>query len=190
MATFTTDHFTIRRKFLKVFGASFHVNDKNNELIGFSKQKAFKLREDIRVYTDESATEEVLLVRARQVIDFSAAYDIVDPTTNEKVGAAQRKGFSSMLRDSWELLDANDNPIGKLQEDSMFLATLRRFLTNIIPQTFRLDPDDGPPVVFKQRLNPVIYKLDVTIPSDNTVDRRALFGLAVLLAAIEGKQGR
>ena len=44
----------------------------------FSEQKMFRLREDIRVYSDESKSQEVLSIKARQILDFSAAYDVVD----------------------------------------------------------------------------------------------------------------
>ncbi len=181
------DRYLIRRKVLKIFGSSFHVYD-GNEVVGFSHQKAFKLKEDIRVYTDESATQELLHISARQIVDFSSAYDIIDSQSGQKVGAARRKGLRSVARDSWELLDENDQPIGQLQEDSLGMALLRRFLSNLIPQTFHLDTASGAPVVFKQRFNPFIYKLEVEIPPDADLDRRLVFGTAVLIAAIEGRQ--
>ena len=46
--------FYIRRKVLKIFGGSFHVYDARDNLVFFSSQKAFKLKEDIRVFSDES----------------------------------------------------------------------------------------------------------------------------------------
>ncbi|MEN8151593.1 MAG: hypothetical protein ABFS86_17390 [Planctomycetota bacterium] len=184
---FELDRYLIRRKVLKIFGQSFHVYD-GDRVVGFSKLKAFKLKEDIRVYASESMGTELLHIHARQIIDFHAAYDILDSETGEKVGAARRKGFSSMVRDSWELLDANDQPIAKLQEDSMMMAMVRRFLSNLVPQTFHLDDGGGQPVKFKQRFNPFIFKLDVDIPSSCGIDRRLIFGAAVLIAAIEGRQ--
>jgi len=50
-------------------------------------------------------------------------------------------------------------------------------------------PGSRAPVVFKQHFNPFVYKLDVTIPQGCTLDRRSIFGLAVLICAIEGRQG-
>ena len=43
---------------------------------------------------------------------------------------------------------------------------------NLILQTFH--PDGG--ATFKQRFNPVIYKLNVSVDRDATVDRRPRFG--------------
>ena len=184
---FELDRYMIRRKVLKIFGQSFHVYD-GDRVVGFSKLKAFKLKEDIRVFTDDSMRTELLHIHARQIIDFHAAYDIIDSESGEKVGAARRKGFSSMVRDSWEVLDAEDRPLGQLKEDSVGMAIVRRFLTNLIPQTFNLDTGSGRPIRFKQRFNPFIFKLDVTIPKGAELDRRLVFGAAVLIAAIEGRQ--
>jgi hypothetical protein len=38
--------FTIRRKVLTLLGAKFHIYNAQGDLIGFSRQKAFKLKED------------------------------------------------------------------------------------------------------------------------------------------------
>jgi hypothetical protein len=186
---FTADRYTIRRKVLKIFGASFHVLTEEGTVIGFSKQAAFRLREDIRVYASEAMQEELVAIRARQIVDFSAAYDVVDSVAGRKVGAARRKGFSSILRDAWEILDENDRPIATVREDSTALALVRRFLVNLIPQSFHMRGPDGTDyATIKQRFNPFIYKLDVTNEPGSPVDKRLVFAAAVLIAAVEGRQ--
>ncbi len=132
--------YTIRRKVFTFLTSKFHIYDPNDKLVGFSEQKAFKLREDIRIYSDEAKTDERVIIKARQIIDFGAAYDVVDAQTKEKVGALKRKGFASIVRDSWVVMDAEDQEIGKIQEDSVSLALIRRFipLGNWIPQKYHL----------------------------------------------------
>jgi uncharacterized protein YxjI len=180
--------YRLRRKVLKLFGASFHVYD-GDTIVAVCKQKAFKLREDIRLYRDEEQTQELMLIRARQIVDFSACYDIVDSETQQKVGAMRRRGLKSILRDSWEMLDAKDAPIGKVEEDSMAMAMLRRLLSNLVPQRFQLQTGNGTQAMFRQRWNPFVYSLEVSMPRGAAVDPRLVFGAAVLLAAIEGRQG-
>jgi len=182
--------YTIRRQVFKLFGAAFHVYDGDGQLVGYSKQKAFKLKEDIRVYTDESMSTELLTIQARAIIDFSAAYDILDAQTGERVGAARRKGWSSIVRDSWELLDASETPVAKIQEDSMMMALMRRFLSNLIPQNFNVTSDAGQEFAeYRQHFNPFVYRLTVTINPDSTIDPRLILGGAILISAIEGRQG-
>lgn len=186
---FDLDRFLVRRKVFRILGAGFHVYDAKGNVVGFSEQKAFRLKEDIRLFTDDSKSKELLTIRARQIIDFSAAYDVVDTAEGRKVGAARRKGWSSILRDSWELLDENDRPIAHLQEDSAGLALVRRFLTNLIPQGYHLRESGGQQVAtMRQRFNPFVFKLDVEIARECPVDRRLVLATAILLAAIEGRQ--
>ncbi len=186
---FDLAEYTIRRKVLKIFGASFHIYDPAGNVVGFSKQKAFKLKEDIRVYSDASMAEELLTVKARQVIDFSAAYDIVDAGESRKVGAARRKGFASIIQDSWEILDEDDRTVAKVREDSLALALVRRFLSNLVPQKFVVEREGGGrEAELRVRFNPFIYKLDVRVDPDANLDRRLILGAAILVSAIEGRQ--
>jgi hypothetical protein len=157
----------------------------------FSEQKMFKLREDIRVFADENKSQEVLQIKARQIIDFSAAYDVVDSAYNQKVGALRRKGMKSILRDEWEVLDANDQVIGFLFEDSMGRAMLRRLLLgSLLPQDYDLTVREQRVADFKQRFNPFRYELDVDFSLDpaKALDRRVGLAAGILLAAIEGRQ--
>src|SRR5262245_30515186 len=89
------DRFSARRKFFELFSPKFYFYDEQGNAIAFCKQKAFKLREDIRVYTDESMSREILLIRARRILDFSSAYDVIDSATQQSVGVLKRRGIKS-----------------------------------------------------------------------------------------------
>lgn len=179
------------RKKFQVAGKKIWVLDQQGNMALFVKQKAFKLREDIRVYSDDSMSKEMLYIQARQILDFSAAYDVVDPQKGEKVGALARKGLKSMIRDEWHILDVNDQPIGTIQEDTTLLALLRRFVTNLVPQTFVFSVDGKEVAQLKQHFNPFIKKANLSIStSDGSgIDPRLVLAGAVLLMAIEGRQG-
>src|SRR5687767_9505804 len=114
--------YMIRRKVLKILGGAFHVFDSTGQVVGYTKQKAFKLKEDLRLFTDESMQKELLVIQARQVIDWGASYDVFDPATQQKVGALRRRGWKSMLKDEWIILDAFDREIGLIQEQGTVLA--------------------------------------------------------------------
>lgn len=189
--SFDGNRYLIRRKVLTILGAKFHVYDEHENLVLFSQQKAFKLREDIRVYSDESRTQERLWIKARQIIDFGAAYDVVDAQAQRKLGALRRKGLRSILRDSWELLDESDRPVGKIEEDNMGLAIVRRFLTNLVPQSFDVSVNGASVARYKQRFNPFISKLEVHLEpaARSTLDVRMFLAAGILLVAVEGRQG-
>jgi hypothetical protein len=185
------DKFLIRKNFWTLFGAKFRIFNMQEGLVATSVQKAFKLKEDIRVFSDEAMSVELLTMKGRKVIDFSSAYDIVDATTQEKVGAIRRKGMKSILKDEWQILDNQDGVIGAIREDSAGMAFLRRFLTNLIPQTFYIELNGEQLGSIKQMFNPFIFKavMDLTPDTERKIDRRLAVGATVLLLAIEGRQG-
>jgi len=187
---FQYDHYLLKRQVFAITG-KFRYYDPNENLIMFSEQKMFKLREDIRVFSDESKSQEVLQIKARQIIDFSAAYDVIDSAYNQKVGVLRRKGMRSILRDEWEVLDNNDQLIGMLFEDSPGLAMLRRLLLgSLLPQNYDITVRDQRVADLKQRFNLFRYELDVDFSFDtaHVLDRRVGLAAGILLAAIEGRQ--
>lgn len=189
-SAFMHNNYLLRRQVFALTG-KFRVYDPSENLVLFSEQKMFRLREDIRVYSDESKTQEVLNIKARQIIDFSAAYDVMDSMTGEKVGVLRRKGWRSMFRDEWEVLDANDQPRGMLFEDSMQLAMLRRFLLgSLLPQNYDLTIGETRVADLRQRFNLFRYELDLDFSMDSarTLDRRLGIAAGILLATVEGKQ--
>jgi uncharacterized protein YxjI len=182
--------YLIRRQAIALTG-KFRFYDPAGRLVMFSEQKMFKLREDIRVYADENKSQEVLSVKARQIMDFSAAYDVVDTAMNQKVGALRRRGLQSILRDEWEVLDANDNVIGKLFEDSVGLALLRRLLLgSLLPQNYDIAFGETRVADLKQNFNLFRYELNLDFSMDTTqrLDRRLGIAAGLLLAVVEGKQ--
>ena len=184
--------YLLKRQVLALTG-KFRVYDPMGNLVLFSEQKMFRLREDIRVYSDENKSQEVLSIKARQILDFSAAYDVVDTALNQKVGVLRRKGLRSLLRDEWEVLDANDNRIGNLFEDSVGLALLRRFvLGSWLPQNYDLTVGATRVADLKQNFHLFRYELNLDFSMDisHQLDRRVGIAAGILLAAVEGKQNK
>ena len=182
--------YLLKRQAIALTG-KFRVYDPAGRLVMFSEQKMFRLREDIRVYDSEDKSREVLSIKARQIMDFSAAYDVVDTEMNQKVGVLRRKGLRSILRDEWEVLDANDRLIGQLFEDSIPLALLRRLvLGSWLPQNYDLTVGETRVADLKQNFNLFRYELNLDFSMDtiNRLDRRVGIAAGILLAAVEGKQ--
>ena len=181
--------FTIRRKVFTFLGAKFHIYNAEGGLLGFCKQKAFKLKEDIRVYADETMSEERLVIRARSIVDISAAYDVIDSNAQATIGVLQRKGLKSIFRDEWTVLDENESEIGIIKEDSALMATLRRFASNLIPQSYHLKDNSGHELAeFRTHFNPFVHRMTVTVYSDCPLHPFLILAAGVLLVAIEGRQ--
>ena len=188
------ERYTIRRKLLKIFGAAFHIYDRSGGVVGYCKQKAFRLREDIRVFTDETMTTPLLVLKTRQVIDFSASYDVLLPD-GTALATLRRGGMkSTFLRDAWTIVDDKGVLIGRLEEQGSVTPLVRRYAGDagaLFPQRTELTDAEGRPVAtFRTHFNPIVYKLGVAVHEDQhgELDELVILAAACLTAAIEGRQ--
>jgi uncharacterized protein YxjI len=189
-SAFQYNRYLLKRQVLALTG-KFRLYAPEGQLVMYSQQKMFRLKEDIRVYNEESMTQELLYIQARQIIDFSAAYDVIDSQSGMRAGVLRRKGFRSMLRDEWEVLDSNEQPLGILIEDNLTQALLRRFLLGRwLPQNYDILISESRVADLRQRFNLFRYELDIDFSMDSAqrLDRRLGIAAAILLGTIEGKQ--
>jgi hypothetical protein len=183
------NQYTLKRHLMKMAGARFSIFGPGEQLVLIADQKGFKLKEEIRVYSDETLRQPVFGIFARQIIDISAAYDVIDLQSNQKIAVLKRKGLKSMIQDEWILMDANDREVGTIIEDSLALALVRRFLTNLVPQNYDCLIQGQKIVDYRQNFNPFTYHLQVDfLTPPNHFDRRIGLAAAILLASIEGRQ--
>ncbi len=188
------EQYTVRRKILKLLGAAFHIYNSDGSPAGYCKQKAFKLKEDIRIYTDTTCTTELLVLRTKQIIDFGATYDVTLPT-GEKVGSLRRKGIkSSLVRDEWLVFDDEGTQVGMIREEGSLAPMIRRYgdaLSIFFPQRYAITrASDGATVGrLRQHFNLFVYRLGVAVLLDDEhFDELMLLGATCLIAAIEGRQ--
>ena len=191
---FAHTQYLVRRKIFKLFGAAFHIYDPAGNVVLYSKQKAFKLREDIRLYTGEDMRTEVLVIRTQSIMDFAAAYQVVDPASGQTVGGFKRKGLKSLLRDEWVVSDAAGREVGLVKEDNAALALVRRFVdaaSLFLPQKYHVEMGGATVCTYQQNFNPFVFKMTIDFSHDpaGQFDRRLGLAGAALLSAIEGKQG-
>jgi uncharacterized protein YxjI len=189
------ESYTIRRKVFKIFGAAFHIYDEKGGIAGYCKQKAFKLREDIKIYTDESCSTVLLSITARSIIDFGATYDIT-LSTGERLGSLRRKGLkSSFLRDEWLIFDEDEREIGIIRERGSWVSFFRRYIELVAlfsPQVYDVETTTGKPIgVLRRHFNPFIYRLGVRVEPDaeaSGFDDLYVLAMGCLIAAVEGTQ--
>lgn len=187
------ESYTIRRKVFKIFGAAFHIYDPHGNLFGYCSQKAFKLKEDIRIYTDESMKEELIVIKARSIIDFGATYDVTLPE-GLSLGTLRRKGLAStFLRDAWMVFDPEGRQVAEVVEDNAFAAFCRRYLEAVaifFPQKFTLKKLDGREIArFRAHFNPFVFRMSVAVLTDDPeLNDLMILTTGCLLTAVEGRQ--
>ena len=183
---FEMDRYLLRTKFWRIFGGAFYFEDLAGNVVAYSKQKRFKLKEDIILYSDESCTEALVQIKARSIMDLATTYDITDAQTGASLGTAKRSFMKSILKDSWTINDPAGNPYAQFIEDS--IAILRRFIP-LIPAKYHFEVAGHQPILMQQRFNPFIKRTDIMIPPGHPLDRRVVAAVALLSSAIEGRQG-
>ena len=104
------------------FSPQITVRDADGNLVGYVKQKLFKLKEDVVVFADEAQTKPLYNIKADRILDVSACYHFTD-LAGGKLGAIKRRGWRSMWRAHYEILDG-ENPVMNVREESV----LTRFL--------------------------------------------------------------
>jgi uncharacterized protein YxjI len=189
---FAQSEYIIRRRIMVLLGSAIDVQDGAGRQALFCQGKAFRLKEDLRIYADETKKQELLSVQARQVLDFSGAYDVTDRVTGELVGTMRRRGLKSIIKDHWDFLDPSGNVIGSLEEDNMALALVRRFLTDLVPQSYDIRSADGRLLAeANQFFNPFQYKMRLRFLDQGAttrLDRRLVLAACMLLCTVEGRQ--
>lgn len=105
----------------------FIAKDALGVTLAYVRQKMFKLKEDILIYNDESKTQIDYSIKADRWIDFSAAYSIKDKNNNE-IGKVARKGWKSIWKTEYELIDQHQKLQYHIREDNAWVKVLDSIL--------------------------------------------------------------
>ena len=84
------------------------VTDAAGNTVLYTKQKMFKFREHVEIFTDKSRATRLADIRANKVIDWSARYSSTD-AAGQPVGSVGRKGWRSMWRAHYETFNPGDD---------------------------------------------------------------------------------
>jgi uncharacterized protein YxjI len=133
---FSHTRYIIKRPFFSFLGRKFHVYGPDGSLCMFVKHPLLKLKQEFTVYTDESETRPLITIKARQMVAINLAMDVIDANTGERLGTIKSRGLKSIVRDTWDILDPAEQPVGLLQEDGA--ALLRRFFP-ILPSKHHIE---------------------------------------------------
>ena len=162
--------------------------------IAFVRQKRMAIKEDIRFYADESETRELWRIKARSMMEFSSRYDVTTPE-GEKIGVLGKAFGKSLLRSTWQILDAEEQVLAVATERSMSIAVFRRLVDivpygDFVPVPFHFTIDAGARHIgdLNRRLGfRDTYDLDVSGDVERTIDRRLAVTLGIALDALQSR---
>jgi hypothetical protein len=113
---------------LLAFAPQFLVKDAHGQPVAYVRQKLFKLKEAITVFTDEAQDQPLYQIKADRVIDFSPLYHFTDPQ-GLALGGIKRHGMRSMWKAGFDVLD-HDVTHFSINEKSV----MTRFLDGLFGQ--------------------------------------------------------
>lgn len=174
-------------------GPQINVLDASGRSVAYVKQKAFRLKEDVEVHTDESRQTPLWRMKADRIIDWSAAYRITD-ASGALLGTLRRKGGRSLWRSTYVITDANEQAMGGIREKDPWTKVLDGLLS-IIPILgdlggYFLNPSymvsRGEDAVLEVRKRPAFFEGRFIIEQIGTVDPRSesLFLASVLMMVL------
>lgn len=102
---------------LLAIASQIYIRDARGQLIGYVKQKLFKLKEDINIFADEAQKQHLFNIKADRVLDFSAKYNFTD-AGGRPLGSLRRKGMRSIWKANYEVFDAASNHVFNINEES------------------------------------------------------------------------
>jgi hypothetical protein len=92
------------------------VTDATGRTVLYTKQKLFKFREHVEIWTDKSQGTRLAEIKANKVIDWSARYFSTDAHGGE-IGSVGRRGWRSIWKAHYEAFNPGDNtPDFSIQE--------------------------------------------------------------------------
>jgi uncharacterized protein YxjI len=163
----------------------------------FVEQARFKFKEDIRFFTDDSKSTELMRIKARQRFDPRATYDITAPDGG-KIGEIRKVFGQSLIRSTYEI----STPTGLIvaRERNLAVALFRRLVGLVpyvgdfadwLPIPYHFDfLRDGAQIGFHQRRIGSfrdVYDIDVSGDPERTVDRRLILAAAVGMDALQAR---
>ena len=116
---------------ITTLASDFNITDRNGNYVAYVRQKMFRLKEDVIVFSDESRTKELFNIKANQWIDFNASYMMTDLLTGKKFGRLARKGMRSLWKARYDIIDEKDKPIYQINEDNGWIKVFDSFLGEI-----------------------------------------------------------
>ena len=178
----------------------FTASDSQGRTIAYVKQKMFKLKEDITVFSNESKTQVNYKINADRWIDFSAAYSIKN-SSNIEIGKIARKGWKSLWKTEYELINKHQKLQYHIREDNAWVKVfdailgqipILSFFTGYVfnPSYSVLDLQNNP--LFKMKKEPSFFgrKFQLTkVDIKHIEDEESILLSLMMMVLLERRKG-
>lgn len=171
-----------------------YIRDANGNLLGYVKQKMFKLKEDINIFADEAQTQLRYNIKADRIIDFSAKYTFTD-AGGRTLGAIKRQGMKSLWKANYDIENSAGQPVLKIREENGWvkvvdsivgeLPVVGMFTGYFFNPSYLVERTDGVPLI-RLKKQPAFLegKFEVSPLGQMTQEEETLSLLGVLMMTL------
>ena len=90
------------------FAPQLQITDSEGRSLVYVKQKLFKFKEKVELFTDKSKSTQLGTIKANKVLDWSARY-FFESNNGAEIGSVGRKGMRSIWKASYETFNPGEN---------------------------------------------------------------------------------
>lgn len=193
--------FPIELKFkIGTIANDFVATDASGSTIAYVRQKMFKLKEDIQVFSDESKTRMLYSIKADKWLDWSTAYNFTN-ALGQGIGKVARKGWASLWKSHYDIIDQHDQLQYHVREENGWVKVIDGlvgeipilgFFTGYLfnPSYIVTDTNDNP--IARLKKEPSFWGRKFTIHQlgdiDADDDDRIMLGLMMMIL-LERRRG-
>lgn len=178
----------------------FVAQDATGSTVAYVRQKMFKLKEDIEIFSDDSRTRLIYRIKADRWLDWSAAYNFTD-ALGRGIGKVARKGWSSIWKAHYDIIDQHDQLQYHVREENGWVKVIDSvvgdipvlgFFTGYVfnPSYIVTDTKDNP--IARLKKEPSFWGRKFTIHQlgdiDTDDDDRIMLGLMMMIL-LERRRG-
>ena len=178
----------------------FTARDADGKMIAYVRQKMFKFKEDIEVFSDESRAKVNYRIKADKWIDFSAAYSFTDDKGQE-LGKVARKGWSSIWKANYDIIDQKQEPQYKIREENAWIKVadgllgqipILSYFTGYLFNPSYIVTDKNGEILVRLKKDPSFFGRKFSVsqvkPTDADDDHRIMLSL-MMLVLLERNRG-
>ena len=179
--------YRIRKKVIAIAN-KYWIEDAQGTMLGFSRQKILRIKENIRVFADDSMNQELFRIQQEQIVDMWGTFAVIDTGSEMCVGKLRRQALKSgFYKDEYLLLNANNQTIGRVAERGG-RGLMRKYMPGgaLVPEQLVVEFYGQPVTEIKQQFKIIgdIWEVDCTrLPPD--FDRRTLLACMLIMGMIE-----
>ena len=189
---------TLTFKFLTI-SSYIRVVDATGQLVGYVKQRAFRLKEDVTIFADEAQAQPLYHIKADRIIDIGATYSIAT-ADGSLLGSLRQRGMRTLWKATYDILDDAGSAVGLIHEQDAWVKVVDvlvgaiPFVGFVIQQwinpTYLIDGADGM-TVLRMRKRPSLIErrfiIDQEAPLPPRLEQLALPAVLMVVLLERGR---